>query len=216
MSGAARVTTLFLDIGGVLLNNGWDRHMRRLAADRFGLDYQELNERHHLTFDTYEAGKLSLGEYLARTVFFRERSFSPDAFRDFMFAQSRPLPEMIELVQELKARHGLRLVAVSNEGRELTLHRIRSFALDSFIDAFICSCFVHVRKPDSDIFRLALDVAAAKPEQVVYIDDRAMFVDVARGLGIRGIHHTGMRATRALLTGFGLGLGEDAAKEKAQ
>ncbi len=202
------VTTLFLDIGGVLLNNGWDRHTRRRAADHFGIDYEEFNERHHLTFDTYEAGKLSLGEYLARTVFYRERAFSPDAFRDFMYGQSRPFPEMIELVRVLKQRHRLKLVAVSNEGRELTVHRIRSCGLAEFIDAFICSCFVHVRKPDVDIYRLALDVAQAVPQEVVYIDDRAMFVDVARGLGIQGIHHTGVRPTRALLAGFGLSVGE--------
>lgn len=203
------VTTLFLDIGGVLLNNGWDRHTRRRAADRFGIDYEELNERHHLTFDTYEAGKLGLGEYLARTVFYRERTFSPEAFRDFMFSQSRPFPEMIELVRALKERYQLKLVAVSNEGRELTVHRIHSCGLPDFIDAFICSCFVHIRKPDVDIYRLALDVAQAQPQEVVYIDDRAMFVDVARGLGIRGIHHSGVRPTRALLAGFGLSLGEE-------
>jgi putative hydrolase of the HAD superfamily len=206
---AEPVTTLLLDIGGVLLTNGWDRHLRRRAADRFGIDYEELNERHHLTFDTYEVGKLSLGEYLARTVFYRERTFTPDAFRDFMFGQSRPFPEMIELVRTLKERYRLKLVAVSNEARELTSHRIGSFGLADFIDAFICSCFVHVRKPDADIYRLALDVAQAQPQQAIYIDDRAMFVDVAHGLGIRGIHHTGIKPTRALLAGFGLALGAE-------
>lgn len=211
-----RPTTLFLDIGGVLLTNGWDRHMRRRAADSFGIDYEDFNERHHLTFDTYEAGKLDLGDYLARVIFHRERTFTPDAFRDFMFAQSRPFTEMIELVKQLKERHRLKLVAVSNEGRELTLHRIRSFGLDTFIDAFISSCFVHVRKPDHDIYRLALDVAQATVEEVVYIDDRAMFVEVARGLGIRGIHHTGIKTTRAALAGFGLAAGNGGGQDQGE
>jgi len=210
------VTTLFLDIGGVLLSNGWDRHMRRRAAARFGLDYEDLNERHHLTFDTYEAGKLSLEEYLARTVFYRERSFSAEAFRDFMFSQSRPFPEMIALVRRLREDYRLKLVAVSNEGRDLTLHRIDSFALAAFIDAFICSCFVHLRKPDTDIYRLALDVAQAAAEEVVYIDDRAIFVEVARGLGIRGVHHTGIKPTRAALAGFGLRIDEGDGQEKGK
>lgn len=202
-------TTLFLDIGGVLLTNGWDRHMRRRAADNFGLDYQELNERHHLTFDSYEAGKLSLEEYLTRIVFYRERSIAREDFRAYMFAQSRPFPEMIALVTSLKERYRLKLVAVSNEGRELTRHRIRSFNLDTFIDAFVCSCFVHLRKPDADIYRLALDIAQAEPEEVIYLDDRALFVEVARGLGIRGIPHSDFRRTRAELAGFGLVPGDD-------
>ena len=207
------VTTLFLDIGGVLLTNGWDHRMRRRAAERFGLDQDELDERHHLTFDTYEVGKLSLDEYLRRTVFYRQRAFSPEDFRDFMFSQSQPYPDMIDFVRRLRKRYRLRVVAVSNEGRELTIHRIRSFGLSGFMDAFICSCFVHVRKPDADIYRLALDVAQAAPEQVAYLDDRAMFVEVARGLGIRGVHHTGMGTSRDALAGVGLilGQGEEAA-----
>lgn len=202
------VTTLFLDIGGVLLTNGWDHRMRRRAADHFGLDREELDERHHLTFDTYEVGKLSLSEYLQRTVFYQERSFSPEAFRNFMFSQSQPYQEMIDLIRRLRERYRLRVVAVSNEGRELTIHRIRSFGLSGFMDAFICSCFVHLRKPDADIYRLALDVAQAAPEEVAYLDDRAMFVEVARGLGIRGVHHTGVEASRDALAGLGLILGQ--------
>src|SRR5512133_2525390 len=113
------VTALFLDIGGVLLTNGWDRQCRALAAKTFALDLDEMNERHHLTFDTYEEGKITLDEYLNRVVFYEKRSFTRAQFRNFMFAQSKPYPEMIGLVQELKARYGLRIAVVSNEGREL-------------------------------------------------------------------------------------------------
>ena len=175
---------LFLDIGNVLLTNGWDHTMRQRAAQKFALDYEEMNERHHLTFDTYEEGKLSLAEYLGRVVFYRPRSFSPQDFRDFIFAQSKPKLDMIQLVQELKQRYGLKTAAVSNEGRELTLYRVKKFELGSFIDFFISSCFVHLRKPDEDMYRLALDCAQVEAEQVVYIDDRPMFVEVARALAI--------------------------------
>ncbi len=201
---ATLVTTLFLDIGGVLLTNGWDRTARRLAAETYALDYEEMNERHHLTFDTYEEGKLSLEEYLARVVFYEQRPFSREEFRGFMFAQSRPFPEMIELVCRLKERHGLKVAAVSNEGRELTSHRIREFRLGTFIDFFISSCFVHYRKPDADIYRIALDIAQVEPAQVIYIEDRPMFVEVARGLGLNGIVHTGRESTTRELEGFGL------------
>src|SRR6266516_2408383 len=92
MTPSSNITTLFLDIGGVLLTNGWGRNSRARAADKFGLDYGEMNERHHLTFDTYEEGKLSLDEYLNRVVFYEPRPFSQDEFKEFMFAQSRPYP----------------------------------------------------------------------------------------------------------------------------
>ena len=198
------ISTLFLDIGGVLLTNGWDRSARKSAAEKFNLDLAEMDERHHLTFDTYEEGKLSLDEYLSRVVFYEDRSFSQDDFRNFMFDQSRPYPEMLELVRSIKARYGLKIAAVNNEGRELSIHRIRKFNLTSFIDCFVSSCFVHYRKPDTDIYRVALDITQASPQQVVYIDDRAMFVEVARGLGMHGIHHNDLETTKAALGSFGL------------
>jgi putative hydrolase of the HAD superfamily len=206
MTERTLITALFLDIGGVLLTNGWDRNMRKDAAATFGLDYEEMNERHHLTFDTYEEGKLSLDEYLRRVVFYEKRPFSPEDFRAFMFAQSQPYPDMIALVQDLKSRHRLKVAAVSNEGRELTIHRIRKFELGTFIDFFISSCFVHFRKPDQDIYRIALDIAQVPPNQVVYIEDRAMFVEVAEGLGIRGIQHVSYQSTRGALEALGLSL----------
>jgi putative hydrolase of the HAD superfamily len=203
---ARAITTLFLDIGGVLLTNGWDHTMRRRAAEVFHLDYEEMNERHHLTFDTYEGGKLSLDEYLSRVIFHEKRPFSQDNFRKFMFEQSQPYPETIELIRKVKKEHRLKMVAVSNEGRELTAHRVKTFKLETLMDSFVVSSFVHFRKPDADIYRIALDIAQVVPSQVVYIEDRAMFVEVARSLGLEGILHKSCEETRQALEEFGLGV----------
>lgn len=197
------ITTLFLDIGGVVLTNGWDHTMRQAAAETFGLDYEEMNERHHLTFDTYELGKLTLEAYLNRVVFHTQRPFSRDEFRAFMFEQSEPYPDMIELIRGIKNRFNLTALAVSNEGRELTVYRVKRFELHTFIDVFISSCFVHFRKPDEDMYRMALDIAQTPAEQVLYVDDRPMFVEVARGVGVHGIVHTDYKSTRAALKAFG-------------
>jgi putative hydrolase of the HAD superfamily len=200
------ITALFLDLGGVLLTNGWDRNSRQLAARTFGLDYKEMDDRHHLTFDTYEAGKLTLEQYLSRVIFYEKRTFSAQEFQDFMFAQSTSFPKMIELIRMLKVQHRLKIAVVNNEGRELNERRIQTFNLDSFVDFFISSCFVHVRKPDEDIYRIALDIAHVRPEQVAYLDDRLMFVQVAETLGIRGIHHTDYASTCDKLSSLGLTL----------
>ena len=199
-----KVSALFLDVGGVLLTNGWDRSMRERAAETFKLDYAEMDERHHLTFDTYEEGKLSLDEYLHRVIFYQNRPFSEEEFKTFMFAQSQPYPQMIELVKGVKRSTGVKIAVVSNEGRELTIHRIEKFGLAEFVDFFVVSCFVHFRKPDADMYRIALDIAQVPPEWVVYIEDRFMFVEVAQSLGIRGIHHTDYDSTRAALASLGL------------
>jgi putative hydrolase of the HAD superfamily len=200
------ITTLFLDIGGVLLTNGWDRASRRRAASQFNLDFEVLDERHHLTFDTYEEGKLSLDTYLDRVVFYQDRQFTRESFKEFMYAQSQPFPGMIDYFQELKDRHGFKTGAISNEGKELTEYRINQFGLDKLIDFFACSCFVHYRKPDTDIFRIALDIAQTLPGEAIYIDDRPLFVEVARTLGLNGIVHTDLDSTRLALENMGVRL----------
>jgi putative hydrolase of the HAD superfamily len=120
-----------------------------------------------------------------------------------MFAQSKPYSEMIDMSAQLKVRHGLKIAVVSNEARELNAYRIRKFKLGGFVDVFISSCFVHLRKSDADIFRLALDIAQAPARQVLYIENTPMFVQIAEGLGIRSILHTDYKSTCAKLASFG-------------
>jgi len=204
MKKSSPITALFLDIGGVLLTDGWDHHARKRAATHFKLERAEMEDRHKLTFETYEDGKLTIQEYLSHVVFFQKRPFTPAQFRCFMFAQSKPYPEMIELVRKLKTKYGFKIVAVSNEARELNEYRIRKYQLDGFVDSFISSCFVHLRKPDSEIFRLALDISHTPARRVVYIENTSMFVEIAEGLGIRSIRHTDYMSTCAKLASFGL------------
>jgi len=204
MKRSTEITTLFLDVGDVLLNDGWDHLARRRAAKNFKLPWAEMEARHRLTFETHEEGKLTFEEYLDRVVFYEKRPFTRAQFRRFMFAQSKACPRMIELVSQLKERYRLKIAVVSNESREVNAYRIHKFKLDEFVDSFISSCFVHIRKPDADIFRLALDIAQVRARQVIYIDNTPMFVQIAEGLGIQSIFHTDYTSTCAKLASFGL------------
>ncbi|MBS1718079.1 MAG: HAD hydrolase-like protein [Armatimonadetes bacterium] len=201
------VTTVFTDLGGVLLTNGWDRTARRRAAEQFSLDYEDMDERHHLTFDTYEIGRLSLDEYLNRVVFNKPRGFSREDFRAFMFAQSQPIHEMLELMRQVKQHNSVRIVAISNEGRELAQHRIDAFRLRDFIDAFFVSGFLHMRKPDRYIFLTALDAIQAPLQDSIYLDDRLLFVEIATSLGMNAFQHVKYEETRDRLLSLGLKLG---------
>ncbi len=198
------IKTLFVDIGGVLLTDGWSRPSRVAAAAKFQLNHDEIETRHGQAFDTYELGKLSLEEYLDWVVFFKERAFTRADFREFIFAQSKPYPQMIAYIRALKRKHGLKIVVVSNEARELNDHRIKTFGLAELVDCFVSSCFVHLRKPDPDFFKLALDLSQTPPEQIAYIENTPMFVQIAEGMGINGVIHKDEASTRAQLTSLGL------------
>jgi putative hydrolase of the HAD superfamily len=208
MRSAIPITTLFLDIGDVLLTDGWDHQARKRAATNFKLAFAEIEERHHMTFETFEDGKLTLDEYLGLVVFYQKRPFTRTQFRRFMFAQSKACPGMIELFAQLKVRHRLKIVALSNEARELNAYRIRTFKLNALMDAFVSSCFVQIRKPDAAIFRLALDIAQVPAREIVYIDNTAMFTQIAEAMGIQSILHTDYESTRAKLATVGLRIDE--------
>ncbi len=209
MTNADAITCVFIDIGGVLLTDGWDHHARRRAAKAFQIDYAEMSQRHHQAFEVYEEGRLRLEEYLELVVFNKKRSFTKYQFRRFMFAQSKPYPKMIDLVAQLRIRRGLKIVAVSNEARELNAFRIHKFKLNEIIESFISSSFVHLRKPNAEIFRLALEVTQVPAYEVLYIENTPMFVEIAKSLGIRSILHKNFKSTSAKLASFGLyGLGK--------
>ncbi len=196
------IKTVFLDIGSVLLTNGWDRKSRKLASAKFNLDYEDFEARHEDLFALYEEGKVSLDYYLDKTLFYKERPFSKNEFKAFMFDQSQPYPQMIDLFAGLKEKYKFKLVSINNEGLELSIYRIKKFSLDSLFDFFITSCFVHIRKPDENIFKLALNLSCAKPDESIFIDDRNFNVETAANLGINAFRHTDYESTKERLSLF--------------
>lgn len=199
MRAQSGIKILFLDIGGVILTNGWGQESRKLASLQFGLDYEEVNTLHNYIFNVYEIGKISLDEYLDTVIFNEARSFSREEFRSFMLSRSAELPGLLSWLKEWKKTCGFRIISINNEGKELNEYRIKKFKLHDCFDAFVSSCDVGMRKPDPNIFRLALGIAQASPEQCYYFDDRIFQVGTAAQLGIHAFHHTSYEQTIAIL-----------------
>jgi len=199
----ASIKTLFLDIGGVLLTNGWGHESRQKAAEVFEFDYSEMNALHEFIFNVYEIGKITLDEYLNTTLFYQPRAFTKEDFKAFMFSESKQLPQMLEWLVDWKNQKGnIKIISINNEGRELNDYRIKKFGLHRCFDAFISSSEVAMRKPDPGIFQLALGVAQVSTQECLYFDDRAMLVEAAKRIGIPAIQHAGFEATKAILENF--------------
>lgn len=189
---------LFFDIGGVVLSNGWGNESRKLACEKFGLSYEEVNELHNFIFNVYEIGSITLDEYLDRVIFTQPRDFTREDFKAFIYSRSVELPTL-QWLKEWKRDCGFRVISVNNEGKELNDYRVKKFKLHEFFDAFVSSCEVRMRKPDPGIWQLAMGIAQASPDQCVYFDDRIMFVHAAQRLGIRAFQHTDLESTKAIL-----------------
>lgn len=194
-----KITTLFWDIGGVILTNGWDRNSRRAAADTFHFDWEEFQDRHELTFPAFDSGHITLDEYLDRTLFYRSRPFTREQFTAFMFAQSREYPESRAMLDKV-ARSGKYFIgAINNEPLELNEYRIQSFRLRQDFQVFFSSCYMHSRKPEELIFRMALRVTQRPADQCVFIDDRPLNLESPRKLGMHVIHYQDAQQLRCEL-----------------
>lgn len=202
------VTALFWDVGGVILSNGWDRAARSEAAQKFGLDWEEFQDRHELASPAFETGQITLDTYLQRTVFYRKRAFTRDEFVAFMFAQSEEFPDSRAVLSALAQTRKYLLATINNEPLELNVRRIEMFNLRREFEAFFSSCFVRIRKPDEGIYRLALEVTQRRAEECLFIDDRELNLECARQMGMHTIHFQSAAQLRQELEASGVTVGE--------
>lgn len=184
---AAKVTTLFWDNGGVILTNGWDRESRQKAVEKFHLDAADFEDRHELMLNAFEEGRATLDEYLRRTVFYRERPFSVDDFKKFMFDQSQAMPESLDFIGKLARTRRYAMASLNNESLEINEYRIHKFQLRDYFEVFLSSCYLGVRKPTPAIYRLALRIIQCEPAESVMIDDRGLNLEFAKEQGMRTI-----------------------------
>ena len=191
--------TLFFDVGGVLLTNGWDTASRKKAAETFGLDYPEFQTRHEMLKTAFETGKIDLDTYVKRTVFYKPRPFSVDDFKTFMFGVSAVLGDTLEFVRALSATGKYRLFTLNNESRDLHEHRVRTFGLATIFRGILSSCYLGLAKPDEDIYLNALGIASCSGERALFIDDRPMNVEVASALGLNTFLFKELDGLRAFL-----------------
>lgn len=200
------IRLILFDIGGVLGTNGWGSGERRDAAATFGLDPDAFEQRHQEAVPTWESGHMSLDDYLDFAVFNVPRTFTRAEFREFMFAQSVAMPEMLALARELAASRLYTMMTLNNESAELNALRIERFGLRPIFSAFLTSCYIGFRKPHGAFYDRALAIAQADPASTVFIDDRDVNLEPVRERGVHTIHATSVESVRDGLIALGIAL----------
>jgi putative hydrolase of the HAD superfamily len=203
----AAIRALFWDVGGVLLTNAWDRKQRDAALQRFQLDPEEFQDRHEMVVSSFERGKISFDEYLDRTVFYRQRSFTRTEMKDYIQALSQPNPDTLALARQLAGSGRYVMATINNESRELNQYRIGQFGLRAIFDFFVSSCYVGLRKPEKDIYRVALEISQRLGEECCFLDDRDLNLECARQLGMKTIQVRNAAQVRQELEGLGVQMG---------
>jgi putative hydrolase of the HAD superfamily len=191
-----QISAIFWDVGGVLLTNAWDHEQRKKVLVQFNLDEEEFQDRHEMLVSSLERGKITLDQYLDRSVFYRERSFTRDQFKEAMYSLSQPDSAILEIARRLAACGKYFMSTINNESKELNAYRIETFGLREIFDLFVSSCFVGLRKPEEGIYQLTLGLTQRLPEECCFIDDRPLNVDAARHLGMHAIEMQGAEQLR--------------------
>jgi putative hydrolase of the HAD superfamily len=198
------IRAIFWDVGGVLLTNAWDRTQRANALEHFHLDEEEFHDRHELVVSSFERGKITLDDYLERTVFYRNRAFTQDDFKDYMLSLSQPFPDVLAFAQSLTDSGKYFMGTINNESRELNLYRIGKFGMRKIFNLFVSSCFVGLRKPEHEIYRLAMEITQRDPHECCFVDDRALNLECAARMGMQTIQMQNLDQLKADLGKIGV------------
>ncbi len=187
---SSSIRTVFWDVGGVILTNGWDPRQRARVLGRLGVNLEAYEEVHDGANYYWERGLITAEDFFMQTV------LRPNAHLNLTFdqlwpqvcAESRVLhPGCLDILAEMKGLRKLRLATLNNESRELNEHRLNAFKLRTLFDYFICSGYLHEMKPAPGIFKSAIEISGFDAETALFIDDKAQNCDAAAAQGMQTI-----------------------------
>ena len=190
-AGSAKIETIFWDLGGVLLTNGWDQGQRARVLGSLGVDVPAYEAVHDRENWFWERGLMTAEEFFRRTV------IEPNAALGLTFERLWPLvcgesrvlhAECFEVLRSLRVAPGVRLATLNNESRELNGYRLDAFGLRESFDFFVCSGYVGEMKPAPAIYRTAMEISGRPAETGLFVDDKAENCEAARALGMQAIH----------------------------
>jgi putative hydrolase of the HAD superfamily len=180
-----RYTTLFCDIGGVLITNPWTLIAKQLSNE-YRINRQIVHDRLLVLTDAFDKNQLTL------RAFHRHLSNSfakPIPYRHFeqlvVSSSLRKVPAVWNSVRDLKNSAEISVFAISNISKPVWNSLQRKYGIASLFDNAILSYRVGVTKPDQRIFRFALGETKSRPQECVLLDDSAGNISVAKAMGLK-------------------------------
>lgn len=183
---------VFFDLAGVLFVEDL-AGMARILGKSMGLSadwvgeayYKDLRER----LRRYNVGKMSALEFWDPVLRLRpEASLSmKKKWVQLVTRTFVPIPKTVKVLKQLKGK--VKLGIISNQPFVVIQHMRQYKSIINLFEVKVISCYAGLVKKFEDprIFKLALKKAKAKPEECIYVDDRAVHVKTAESLGMKGI-----------------------------
>lgn len=183
------VNTVIFDIGNVLTDFCWERHLKK-----FGFTREVYEKVADATVRSRAWGEFDRGlpeeEVLAM---FLENDPSVEKEIRQMFTNISDTIHMydttIPWIMDLKSK-GYRVLVLSNLSNKTLSECAADMKFLNYIDGGILSFRDGVVKPEPEIYRLLIERYFLTPEECVFLDDRRENIEAAEKFGMHGIVFT--------------------------
>ena len=196
---------ILCDLGGVVVHVDADRLVHHVAQ-LIGRPFDEVQQ---IVYHDELLLPLELGRIGPRAYYegLQAKLCLPWTYEQFARNWNEICTEntaVTGIIRRLRERHTV--FALSNTNA-LHIDHIRQHMPGlAIFDEWVASCEVGLRKPDPDIYRLALKQGGVGPERAVYIDDRPELVEAGRRLGLSAIRFESDRQLERDLRAIGLNI----------
>ncbi len=196
------VPTFIFDLGGVLIRHDnellFDRLAARCADPRAARPHMEQA----LASEDIGAGRLSVEDLHAQLAADHGFAETYSDFLDIWSSHFSPEPGMEPFVKALAERY--RVVIFSNTNAAHIDHIKERYPVLAHAHAVYLSYELGLLKPYAEAFKKVLELEGRRPEECVFIDDRADNTAAAAALGIRTVTFTDEAALKAAVAEYGV------------
>ncbi len=184
------VKTIFVDLGGVLIENPAEPFIR-YSASKLHVSPSVLKPSLGKFLPDWQKGKYSESEFWDQVTsdYGKPQKISESIWTQALQSCYQEKSDVFKQIQMFK-KNGYELALLSNTEAPVVAY-IRNRSSFSLFDTLIVSCEIGLIKPYKDIFEYALKAMKTTASESVFIDDRQENIEGAEAIGIHGILFTG-------------------------
>src|SRR3989338_1737463 len=200
------IKSIIFDLGGVYFTDGTSIAIKKISK-RYNLGIKEVQEVLKLSSElrlSYRKGEISFSEFWDKAKSMLEIDAENSSLNNLWIRSYKPIGGTVKIIKKLKGR-GIKLYYLSDNVKERVECLQKKFG---FLENFIGGIFSHeahkTKKEGTAIFKMAIEKAQNRPEEVIFIDDNEEYAENARKAGMHAICFKNPMQLKQELSNYGV------------